>query len=200
MKLYAVTGPMAAGKNVVCSILEEAGFACVDADVLTHKAVEISKDKIIETFGTEAKQKNISLLNKDGKINRRSLGQIVFTSPENIAKQEQIIHPIISKMMDEFIEENFAQGKNVVLNATVLYKIETIKRVDTIIFVTASFCKRFFRVLKRDNIKVKQILQRFHAQKNLFTKYKFLNTDIYKVNNNVSIKRLRKKILKIVQK
>lgn len=199
MKLFAVTGPMASGKNTVCSILEEEGFACVDADILAHKAVEIGKEKILQQFSKIAEEKNISLLNSDGTINRRNLGQIVFLSEENLKTQEKIVHPIVTQMMEDFINENFSQNKNVVLNATVLYKTPLIKKVDVIIYVTAPFLKRLFRVIQRDNMKTSQILSRFRSQKKLFAKYKFLNADIYRVNNNVSIDKLRDKILKIIK-
>lgn len=199
MKLYAVTGPMAAGKNVVCQILTEMGFACIDADKLAHKAVEVGKDKILSTFGEDAKKNKINILNPDGTINRRNLGEIVFANPENLAKQEAIIHPLVTEMMKKFIDDNFALGKNVVLNATVLYKTPLIYECDAIIYVTAPLLTRFFRVLKRDKMKISQIFQRFWAQKDLFAKYNFLNTDIYRVNNNVSIKKLRKKLEAIIQ-
>lgn len=199
MKLYAVTGPMAAGKNVVCQILTEMGFACIDADKLAHKAVEVGKDKILSTFGEDAKKSHINLLNEDGTINRRNLGEIVFANPENLAKQEAIIHPLVTNMMKDFIDDNFALEKNVVLNATVLYKTPLIYECDAIIYVTAPLLTRFFRVLKRDKMKISQIFQRFWAQKDLFAKYNFLNTDIYRVNNNVSIKKLRKKLEAIIQ-
>lgn len=199
MKLFAVTGPMASGKNTVCSILEEEGFACVDADILAHKAVEIGKEQILQQFSKIAEEKNISLLNSDSTINRRNLGQIVFLSEENLKTQEKIVHPIVTQMMEDFINENFSQNKNVVLNATVLYKTPLIKKVDVIIYVTAPFLKRLFRVIQRDNMKTSQILSRFRSQKKLFAKYKFLNADIYRVNNNVSIDKLRDKILKIIK-
>ena len=48
--VIAVVGPMAAGKNYICSKLKEEGWAAVDADLLVHDAIELVKDKILQTF------------------------------------------------------------------------------------------------------------------------------------------------------
>lgn len=193
--IFAVTGKMAAGKNHVSEILESEGFISVDADVLAHQAVELGKDKILQTFKDEAK--DISFLNENGEINRRELAKIVFVSSENLAKQEAIVHPIVDKLINDFIDAN--PHSNLVINATVLYKTPVINRCNAIIYVDAPFFVRLFRAKKRDNLPIIQILKRFFAQKNLFSKYNFLNTDIYRVNNNVSFTKLHKRILTIIK-
>ena len=80
--ILCVTGPMAAGKNAVSSILEEKDFISVDADILTHKAIENITPEILKTFSALAKEKNITLTAEDGKINRRALGELIFSSKE----------------------------------------------------------------------------------------------------------------------
>ena len=53
---------------------------------------------------------------------------------------------------------------------------------------------RFFRARSRDGMKAKQILERFHSQRNLFAKYKNANADIRKVWNTGTREQLEKKI------
>ena len=48
--ILCVTGPMAAGKNAVCRILEERGFIALDADRQVHGAIEKAAPEIIKTF------------------------------------------------------------------------------------------------------------------------------------------------------
>ncbi len=189
-----VTGPMAAGKNAASEILESHGYKSLDADTLTHKAVENAKDAILKEFGSLAKEMSLSLTNADGSINRRNLGAVIFSSPELTARQEAIVYPQINIMMEDFIKAN----ENCVINATVLYKVPLIKKIDLIIYVDAPFIKRLIRAKKRDNLSIKQILLRFKAQKNLFAKYKFSNADIVRVWNTGSRKSLESKILKIL--
>ena len=196
--IIGLTGPMASGKNLASKILENAGCVSVDADVLAHKAIEKAKDKILLTFEKEATEKNISVLNEDGTINRRELAKIVFSSKENLKKQESIIHPIVNEMMEDFIQNN--SDKTVILNATVLYKTPIINKCDAIIFITSPWIIRFFRAKKRDKIKNIQIFKRFFAQFNIFAKYKNLDADIYKVRNFISEQKLEQKLLYVLKK
>ena len=196
--IIGLTGPMASGKNLASKILENAGCVSVDADVLAHQAIEKAKNEILRTFEQEAKSNQISLLREDGSINRRELAKIVFASKENLKKQESIIHPMVNSMMEDFINQN--SEKTVILNATVLYKTPIIKKCDAIIFITSPWFVRFFRAKKRDKMKNLQIFKRFLAQFNIFTKYKNLNADIYKVRNFGSEQKLEQKLLYVLKK
>lgn len=194
--ILCVTGPMAAGKNAAADILEQKGFACVDADIVAHKAIENSKQKILEEFGPLAAEKKINLLNTDGTINRRNLGAILFTDKALIEKQESIVYPEVNSLLEQFIEQN--KGRSIVINATLLYKVPLIKKMDFVLFIDAPRFLRLKRALKRDKLSVKQILQRFYAQNNLFAKYKISNADIRRVWNTGSRKSLEKKIEKFL--
>ncbi len=178
--ILAVTGKMAAGKNYVCSELEKFGWKSIDADVLVHKAIEISKDKIMDTFSKIAEAKGLNLLNSDGSINRRAIGQIVFKNPELLRKQEEIVYPVINSMIEDFINKN----DRAIINATVLYKTpQILEFCDAVIFVTAPVFVRFLRAKKRDGLSCKQIFFRFKNQKNLLKKYKTFGKNIIIVNN-----------------
>ena len=186
---------MASGKNAVASILEKNGFACVDADLLVHKAIEISRDKIIETFANIAKQKNLSLLKDNGSINRRTIGELVFNNKDLLKKQESIVYPVVEKLAKDFISQN--SDKNIALNATVLYKTKNLMNLcDKILFVSAPYFTRLMRAKRRDGISVFQIIQRFKNQKTLLSEYKKTKIPIIKINNNGNLLQLEKKVLK----
>lgn len=194
--ILCVTGPMAAGKNAASSILEKKGFACVDADLLVHQAVENAKEEILASFGSLADEKDLPLLTENGHINRRNLGALIFQSPELIKKQEDIVYPILNSLFEDFMEEN--KGRNLVINATVLYKVPLIKKVDSVLFIDAPMLQRLFRAKKRDGMSLKLILQRFKAQRNLFAKYKKSVADTVRVGNTGSMKKLEWKIDKFL--
>ena len=170
-QIICITGQMAAGKNFVCSQFEKEGFVSLDLDKTAHTAISLCTPQIISAFGGEAEKRGISLLNEDGSLNRRALGQIVFSSPALLAQQESIVYPKIIELTNQFIEEN--RGKSVILNATVLFKTpELLSKCEKIFFVKANFFKRLFRAKKRDKMPLRQILARFNSQKNLFAEYK----------------------------
>ena len=170
MSIICITGPMAAGKNYICSQYEKQGWISIDADKTVHKAIEIATPAIKKAFSEDAKKANLELLNKDGSLNRRNLGALIFPNPELLAKQESIVYPIIIEETKKIISQN--KGKNIILNATVLYKTpELLNLCEKIIFVTAPLAVRFIRARKRDKMPFCQIIQRFKSQKNLLKKY-----------------------------
>lgn len=179
-KLICICGKMASGKNYVCSILEKLGWSCVDADLLVHQAINQSTEKIIAEFSDEATRNNITITNTDGTINRKALGQLLFKNPALLKKQEDIVYPVIIKMIEDFISTH----EKTAINATVLYKTpELLSKCELILYVQAPFIKRFFRVKKRDNLPSAQIFLRFSAQKNMLSAYKKAGIKIITINN-----------------
>ena len=179
--LICVTGKMAAGKNYICSQLEQDGWESVDADKLVHQAIEIARDKIIDTFEPYAKEKNIKLNKDDGSINRRALGELLFSMPDLLEVQEAIVYPIITMMIEHFIAEH----PKTIINATVLYKTpDILNKCQAIIFVDAPFFTRLKRAHQRDNLPFMQIFRRFYSQRKLLKKYKKFNIPVYIVTNN----------------
>ena len=166
--IIAVTGPMAAGKNYICNQLKEEGWAAVDADILVHDAIELVKDKILETFIPYAESQKIKLTNPDGSIDRKALGSLLFAFPELLKIQESIVYPIITKQIENFIDGH----DKTIINATVLYKTpDLLARCEKIIFVTAPYFTRLRRARRRDHLPLRQIIRRFHAQRNLLKEY-----------------------------
>lgn len=167
--VIAVVGPMAAGKNYICSQMEKDGWSSVDADILVHAAIEIAKDRILETFSSYAQERNIKIARDDGSIDRRELGRLLFAIPELLTVQEAIVYPIITSQIKDFVESH----EKVIINATVLYKTsEILNLCEEIIYVTAPLFTRIRRARQRDNLSYKQIFRRFWTQRNLFSEYK----------------------------
>ena len=164
----AVVGPMASGKNYICNQLEQQGWVSVDADILVHDAIDIAKERILDTFTPYAEKKNINIARHDGTIDRKALGQLLFSIPELLTVQESIVYPIIIKQIEDFVAAN----EKSIINATVLYKTpELLALCDKVIYVTAPFFTRLLRALRRDKLPVTQILRRFWLQRNLLKEY-----------------------------
>ena len=193
--IICLTGKMAAGKNYISSILEKSGFVSLDADLLVHKAVDSLSQEIFQAFKEEAEIAGIQLLNKENKIDRRALGSLIFPRPQLLKRQEDLVYPRIIQMTKDFIREN--EGKNIILNATVLYKTpELLKMCSKIVFVTAPLIVRLFRAKKRDKIPLKKILDRFKSQKKLLKEYQKFGIPLIKINNRGNEKKLIKNLKK----
>lgn len=180
--VVAVTGPMAAGKNYICNKLIDYNFVSIDADQVVHEAIIQATPEIISTFKSYADARGLVLENSDGTLNRRVLGEIVFADEQLLAKQEAIVYPIITKMIDDFIASH--PDKKIIINATVLYKTPVLmEKCQLIIYVTAPFFTRIKRSKARDGLTCKQIINRFKSQKGLLQKYKQTGKEIIIIHN-----------------
>lgn len=184
--VFCVTGKMASGKNFICDIFSQKNFFCVDFDDEVHKIIEEKNDEIVRTFLPEAQKNQIDIQDKNGKINTRALGALLFSYPELLSKQEKIIYPALSEKTKELIKKTKASGayRGIVLNAAVMYKTPSIlNKCDLVVYVDSFWIKRFNRARKRDRISEIEILQRFTAQKNLLDEYKNAGCTITVIKN-----------------
>ena len=188
---------MAAGKNLASDILAKNGWACIDADKLAHQALSLLQNEVIRLHKKAAENLGLTLQNEDGSLNRKNIAKIVFTDSEALKKHEALIHPMIEKLLYDFIMEHKTEA--VVLNATVLYKVSIIMECDAIFFIDAPLIIRLFRAKKRDNTSIVEILARFRSQSNIFAKYKNSNADIYRVWNLSSPYALEQKLKRILK-
>ncbi len=180
--IICVTGQMAAGKNFICSQLEKQGWSSIDADILVHHAIDIARDRIITKFEPYAKEKKIKIAKEDGSVDRRALGELLFSMPSLLKVQESIVYPIITKEIEDFIAEH----QKTIINATVLYKTpELLSRCQALVYVRAPLFTRITRARKRDNLPYKQIFKRFISQKNLLWNYTKADIPmpVFEINN-----------------
>ncbi|QQO09729.1 dephospho-CoA kinase [Breznakiella homolactica] len=174
LPLIGLTGLYCAGKNYVASILEERGLEVLDVDKLGHAATELEKEPIVRHFGD-------TVLNSDGTVNRKTLGELVFGKPDELAFLEGIIHPAANRLTEEWIENG--SGKIKVINAALLHRSTSFGRLDFIIIVRAPLITRFLRARKRDKLPFRQLIKRFKSQKEFISQYLSQNADIRIVDN-----------------
>ena len=184
--VICVAGPMAAGKNYVCSILEERGFFCVDADLVIHQVIKEKEEEIILQFKEEAAAAGLELKKSDGSLDRRALGELLFKNPNLLAKQESLVYPAFERRIKEMIDEN-QKVRGFAINATLLYKTPALLRqCKKIIYVDAPLLVRVWRSRRRDKMPLAQILRRMKAQKGLEGQYKK-----FAAKNNIEFIRVR---------
>jgi dephospho-CoA kinase len=185
--LIGLTGTYCAGKNHVAALLEQGGLAVLDVDKLGYIAIEREKDVIFSRFGIELKK-------SDGTVDRRQLGKRVFGKSEELAALESIVHPVVDRLIDEWIAAQ--NGKNCVINAALLHKADVFKRLDCIILIKAPLLTRLLRAKKRDGLAWTALLRRFASQKKFAIHYLEGNADIYRVKNPglSNSQRLREKL------
>ena len=86
-----ITGVIGSGKSTVVNLLRVYGFSIIDADEIAHRALDESIDEIKSEFGSE--------FIKDNKVDRKSLGSLVFSDSKAKKKLENILHPLIKEQI-----------------------------------------------------------------------------------------------------
>jgi dephospho-CoA kinase len=118
--LLGVTGGIATGKTTVSRMLEELGAPLIDFDVLARDVVEPGKpayEDIVAFFGRQ-------VLAEDGTLNRKRLGEIVFSDLEKRKKLEGFTHPRIGEAFLRLIGEHTREQPEAVIQVAVPLLIE----------------------------------------------------------------------------
>jgi dephospho-CoA kinase len=162
-----------AGKNHVGRLLERRGIPVLDVDKLGHQALEEEKEAVVSRFGP-------GVLDGEGKISRRALGEMVFGRPDELSDLEAIVHPAVNRLTQQWMEE---QRGICVINAAVLHKSSAFSRLDALILVQAPLITRLIRARKRDHLPWRALFRRFWSQRSFEAQYSNLNVDKFIVRN-----------------
>lgn len=142
--IIGITGASGAGKSIASEIFNENGFYVIDLDKTAHKIYETSKecvDEVAKTFGGK-------ILDADGKIIRKKLGEIVFADKEKLNILNKITHKYILK--EVYAEMN---GKeNVVLDAPLLFETGLDKKCCVTLGILSQSDTKSARIKERDNV------------------------------------------------
>lgn len=177
--IICIVGKSGSGKSYICELLRNFSNNIVhlDIDIISHKVIQDSTiyNKLISTFGK-------SILNSDFKtINRKALGNIVFTSKDEMDKLTQITWPLMESLIDNFILEH--SNNIIILDWQLLLKTKYFNLSDLKILVESSYDLRMQKTMLRDNISKEAFEIRDKASFD-FSFYKF----DYVINNDYSNK------------
>ncbi len=148
--LIGVTGGIGSGKSTVCKIFEVMGYLVYYADdrarwLMSHDAY--LKGEIISLFGAEA-------YHEEG-LNRAFIGSKVFRDKTLMTQLNSKVHPVVAEDAKKWVDANSDQ-KLLFYEAALIFEIESYKRMDATILVTAPEKLRMQRVLTRDKHRTKE--------------------------------------------
>ena len=188
--IIGLTGKYCAGKNSAAAVFEKKGFIHIDVDRLGHSALPAVKDAVVAHFGTEI---------LDGaEINRKKLGEIVFSDENEKKALEKIIHPVMTDMVRDRIASE--EGSDILLNAAILHQMGLDKLCSAVVWVDAPLIARIRRALKRDGISLKEVFKRIKTQNNLNTNLMKKNTDTYIIRNGGDLKKISESVEILIEK
>jgi len=161
MIVIGLTGGIASGKSTISNLLEELGAAVIDVDLVGRDVVSqggIAYNRIIESFGRD-------ILMPNGEINRKRLGNLVFSDNEKLKLLNEITHPAIIEKVNAMIEELSKQHiRAVVIDAAILIEMGLYKYADCVWLVSVDKETQLTRVMERDKLSRENALNRINAQ------------------------------------
>ncbi|MGH2666683.1 dephospho-CoA kinase [Flavobacterium sp.] len=156
-KIIGLTGGIGSGKTTIANLFKSEGIPVYIADDEAKKIMKSSEaiQKVVAVFGNE--------VIKDNYIDTKALSSIVFNNPEKLKMLNHIIHPLVKKHFDEWINEK-EKFPYIIKEAAILFESGSYKFCNKIITVIASKETRIKRVMQRDNVTEQEVLDRIKNQ------------------------------------
>ncbi len=192
--IIGVTGGIGSGKTTVSGLFEKMSAFTVDADRVGREVAEDQKilSKLVEAFGPD-------ILDQDGKLVRRKLGRLAFSSPKRHQKLNEIVHPPLVNRLWKTVEKALDENPHrpVVIDAALIVEWGELERFDVLVVVAADEDKVKERFLEDTRLSAEEVDERLRAQLPLREKLQVADYVIY---NNGSTEDLGKEVSRVWNK
>ena len=160
MRIIGLTGGTGTGKTTAMNVLKRLGVLCIDADQVYHDLLRTCRpmiEEIEETFPGVV---------KDGVLDRKALGEIVFNDRSKLSALNLVTHKYIGDEIREMIGKAEEDGvKIVAIDAVEIIESGLSSMCEKIIAVTAPIKERIVRIMGREGISMGYAAMRIAAQK-----------------------------------
>ncbi|MBX9695172.1 MAG: dephospho-CoA kinase [Cyanobacteria bacterium] len=157
-----ITGGIACGKSSVSAILAEKGILVIDTDEISHRLLASPNptyEAVLARFGSDLATE------PGGPINRKRLGQIIFSNADDRRDLEAIMHPAIDALMLQEMDEH-KPGQIVAVQVPLLFECKLHEKgyFDEIWAITVEPAIQLERLMKRNNLTQEEAQKRINAQ------------------------------------
>lgn len=191
MKKIGLTGSIGSGKSSVSNIFMKNNIKIIDADKISREILGIGNTlkEIVDYFGSE-------VLDDYGSLDRKKLGNIVFSDARKLDKLNSITHPKIKEKIKEKIDFYESIGeKIVILDIPLLIEAHMENMADLVLLVICSEDIQINRIMNRDNISRSEAIKRIKSQMNVDEKKKYAD---YIIDNSSTIEELEECVKKFL--
>ena len=182
----AITGNIGTGKSTVAKILKEFGLKVFESDEIVNKILEEKEvlDELKITFGKKIKELFISQTS----LNKKELGNFVFSNKKELCKLESIIHPKIKIQKEIFLSKNSNESV-LFFDIPLLFEKNMAEKFNFVFytFVDEKLQKR--RVLQRANMNEEKFFNILQNQNKLNKNQQ--NFISLKINTSLDIEKIK---------
>ena len=155
-----MTGGVGMGKSTVSNYLASRYYLPVlDADIYARQAVDVGSpilQRIARRYGE-------NILQADGSLDRRRLGDIVFQQPDERRWLEQQIHPYVrDRMLQD--AQTLTDQPAIVMSIPLLFEANLTHLVTEIWVVMCDRNQQIQRLMERDQLSQEQATARIQSQ------------------------------------
>ena len=190
--IISIVGKSGSGKSTIAKTLESLDdrMLHIDIDLISHQVLTFPEvqEALQNTFGTDV------VIDKE--VQRKVLGKIVFTTPEQMQKLTDITWHHMEQIIDQIIENN--PNKIILLDYVLLPKTKYFDESDLRIWVDTPYETRLERVIKRAVQERGVTPDYFKKRDNSGIDYEEGKYDI--VINNVNKEKTKEEVKKVYEK
>ena len=173
--VIGIVGGIGSGKSTVAREFGKLGCAVIDADRMVHALLEEPsvKNEVVRLLGP-------AIVGMDGRIDRRTMGQLVFADRRKLAALNAIIHPRVLERTEAMIAE-YQRDDDVaaiVLDVPLLIDVGWADRCDRVLFVDCDLGRRVERAGRKGALTEQDIKIRENFQISLDEKAKLADNTI----------------------
>jgi dephospho-CoA kinase len=179
--IIGLTGAIGTGKSLVRKMLEHKGTLTIDADRLAHDVYAAGTKvfhELVRIFGSE-------ILDREGQIDRKRLGEFVFKNSKALLQLESLIHPQVTQAIKRVID--LSPLPIIVIEAIKLLESDLHKQCDVIWEVASQPDDIYERLRKTRGMSRRNVDERLSHQ--LFLKFDRSLIDLT-ISNQGNIKTL----------
>ncbi len=160
MQIIGITGGSGCGKTSALLELEHMGALILDCDALYHELLETDRE-LLEELDRAFPETVFS-----GRLDRKALATVVFSSPEELKRLNRITHRYVSKAVNDRLRAHaMAGGRLAAVDAIELIASGLAEQCDCIVGVLSEHSLRVERIMARDGIDRQAAENRISAQK-----------------------------------
>ena len=174
--IIGLTGGIASGKSTATAFLKQEGFLVFDSDLAVKEIWQHNKQAIDYV-------KNKYDIEINTNLGKQQLAKLLFTNPSIQKDINNLIHPIVFEMIENWINNNI-NHKILIIDMPLLIESKYYLKVDQIILIYCDKDTQIKRLINRNNLTEEEALKRINAQLSLEEKKMYAN---YIINNNKTI-------------
>lgn len=184
----ALTGGIATGKSTVASLLALNGMRVIDADSISHKILDDSHAWVEETFGSEYV--------KNSKVDRASLGAMIFSNTDAKKILEDFLHPKIRTEIEKQSVKQDSFKFPYLIDIPLFFENGAYDIKDSVVVYTPSDVQ-LERFMKRNGYSKDESLKRIASQMPIDEKKKRAT---WVIDNSKNLKHLQQEVEDFVEK